>query len=135
VAVPFDLRRRGLENSPQLDAIKKKAKDEVDVRYIGRVLKFATPAQQKRSRPLKIGVSVGHFKITAGTLGCFVRGLDPKDDTAVMILSNNHVLANENRARKGDAITTTSAISSSTTRSRSKAMATTRSARAATVAR
>jgi hypothetical protein len=98
------IQRRGLENSPQLDAIKKKAKNEVDVRYIGRVIKFATPAQQKRSRPLKIGVSVGHFKITAGTFGCFVRGLDPKDDKALMILSNNHVLANENRARKGDAI-------------------------------
>ena len=49
-------------------------------------------------------MSVGHFKITAGTLGCFVRGLDAKDDKAVMILSNNHVLANENRAKLGDAI-------------------------------
>ena len=37
------LQRRGLENSTQLDTIKKKAKGEVDVRYIGRVLKFATP--------------------------------------------------------------------------------------------
>ncbi len=98
------IQRRGLENSTQLDTIKRKAKGEVDVRYIGRVLKFATPPQQKRARPLKIGVSVGHFKITAGTLGCFVRGLDPKEDKAVMILSNNHVLANENRAKIGDAI-------------------------------
>jgi hypothetical protein len=98
------LQRRGLENSAQLDAIKKKAKGEVDVRYIGRVLKFATAAQQRRTRPLKIGLSIGHFKITAGTLGCFVRGLEPKDDQAVMILSNNHVLANENRAKSGDAI-------------------------------
>ena len=98
------LQRRGLENSTQLDTIKRKAKGDVDVRYIGRVLKFATPAQQKRTRPLKIGVSVGHFKITAGSIGCFVRGLDPKDDKAVMILSKNHVLANENRAKPGDAI-------------------------------
>ncbi len=98
------LQWRGLENSTQLDTIKKKARGEVDVRYIGRVLKFATPAQQKRARPLKIGVSVGHFKITAGTLGCFVRGLDPKDNKAEMILSNNHVLANENRAKDGDAV-------------------------------
>jgi hypothetical protein len=98
------IQRRGLENSDQLKKIRAKAKDEVDVRYIGRVLKFATPAQQKRTRPLKIGVSIGHFKITAGTLGCFVRGLDPRDHKAVMILSNNHVLANENRARAGDAI-------------------------------
>jgi hypothetical protein len=99
------IQRRGLENSRQLDAIRKKAPNEVDVRYIGRLTKRASPTpQQKRTRPLKIGVSVGHFKITAGTLGCFVRGLDPKDKQAVMILSNNHVLANENGARAGDAI-------------------------------
>ena len=89
---------------PQLDTIKKKARGDVDVRYIGRVLKSTTPWQRKRTRPLKIGVSVGHFEITAGTLGCFVRGLDPKDDRAVMILSNNHVLANENRAKLGDPV-------------------------------
>ena len=50
------IQRRGLENSRQLDTIKK-AKGEVDVRYVGRVLKFATSEQQKRSRPLKIGAS------------------------------------------------------------------------------
>ena len=49
-------------------------------------------------------MSVGHCKITAGTIGCFVRGLTPKDARVVMILSNNHVLANENRAKPGDAI-------------------------------
>ncbi len=98
------IQRRGLESSSQLDAIKRKAGKEVDVRYIGRVVKLATPWGQKRTRPLKIGLSVGHFKITAGTLGCFVRSLDPKDKQAVMILSNNHVLANENGAKKGDAI-------------------------------
>jgi hypothetical protein len=98
------LQRRGLENSAQLETIKRKAKGEVDVRYVGRVLKLATPPQQKRTRPLKIGVSIGHFKITAGTLGCFVRGLEVKDDKAVMVLSNNHVLANENRAKVGDTI-------------------------------
>jgi hypothetical protein len=48
-----------------------------------------------------MGASIGHFKITAGTLGAFVRS---RDDGSVLILSNNHVLANENKARKGDAI-------------------------------
>jgi hypothetical protein len=104
-------------------------------RNIVRVLKFATPAQQKRTRPLRIGVSVDHFKITAGRVGCFVRGLDPRDDNAVMILSNNDVLANEDRAKNGDAIIATSVISRSTTRSRSRATATFPSARAATAAR
>lgn len=48
--------------------------------------------------------------ITAGTLGCFVRNLDPKDKQEVMILSNNHVLANENRAKIGDTILQTGPV-------------------------
>jgi hypothetical protein len=96
------LQRRALESSPQLEAIRRQAKGEVDVRYIGRVTKLAAkPWHQKRNRPLRMGGSVGHFKITAGTLGCFVRA---GETGTVMILSNNHVLADENRARKGDAI-------------------------------
>src|SRR4051812_24875694 len=60
------IQRGGLENSGQLRKIGDRAKGEVDVRYIGRVVKLAaTPAQRKRARPLKIGVSVGHFRITA----------------------------------------------------------------------
>jgi hypothetical protein len=39
--------------------------------------------------------------ITAGTLGGFVRD---RDGGSILILSNNHVLANENRAKKGDHI-------------------------------
>lgn len=45
------------------------------------------------------GVSVGHFQITAGTLGCLVR-----KGNNFYILSNNHVLANVNNASLGDAI-------------------------------
>jgi len=54
-----------------------------------------------RLRPAPGGVSLGHFKITAGTLGCVVR--DRKTD-ARLILSNNHVLANRNDAQPGDPI-------------------------------
>jgi hypothetical protein len=96
------VQKRGLENSPQVESIKKKAPREVDVRYIGEVTKRAAlPWYQKMARPLRIGGSIGHFSITAGTLGCFVRG---RDDGSVLILSNNHVLANENKAKKGDDI-------------------------------
>jgi hypothetical protein len=104
------LQRRELEFSPEVDRIRKKAKDEVDVRYIGRLSKraraaarraSAVPWNQKRHRPLHIGTSVGHFKITAGTLGCFVKS---RADGSTLILSNNHVLANENDAKAGDAI-------------------------------
>jgi len=45
------------------------------------------------------GTSIGHVHITAGTFGCLVRrGQD------VFILSNNHVLADINSGRIGDAI-------------------------------
>jgi len=50
-------------------------------------------------RPIPPGVSIGHFAITAGTFGCVVR-----KDGQRFILSNNHVLANQNDASIGDAI-------------------------------
>jgi hypothetical protein len=95
------IQKRGLENSPQVETIRRKAKQEVDVRYIGQVTKRAEPWYRKPTRPLRIGASIGHFKVTAGTLGGFVRD---RDGGAVLILSNNHVLANENHAKKGDHI-------------------------------
>ena len=61
-------------------------------------------AQQERTdrwRPALGGVSLGHYKITAGTLGAVVR--DRKTDTR-LILSNNHVLANNNQGQQGDPI-------------------------------
>ncbi|MFI5557724.1 serine protease [Amycolatopsis japonica] len=60
----------------------------------------------KRFRPAFGGVSVGHFKITAGTYGTAVYdatalpGIPPR----YYILSNNHVLANSNAAAIGDPI-------------------------------
>lgn len=50
-------------------------------------------------RPAPGGVSIGHFQITAGTLGFLV-----KKNGKLFILSNNHVLANSNDASVGDAI-------------------------------
>ncbi len=106
-ALAVRIQRREVENSDLMDSIRKKAKGEVDVRYVGRVFKKQKRAaagrlwNQKRVRPLVPGLSVGHYKVTAGTLGCFVK--DRSDDTVYM-LSNNHVLANENDAKKQDAI-------------------------------
>jgi len=56
-----------------------------------------------QARPTLCGVSVGHHAITAGTLGCLVRRLDP-GDTNIYILSNNHVLANTNDAAQDDEV-------------------------------
>lgn len=58
-------------------------------------------ARTARWRPAPGGVSVGHYQVTAGTLGCVV--YDRASGRRLM-LSNNHVLANTNDARPGDAI-------------------------------
>lgn len=54
-----------------------------------------------RFRPAPGGVSLGHYQVTAGTLGCVVRD---QSSGARLILSNNHVLANRNDASLGDPI-------------------------------
>ncbi len=61
----------------------------------------ALQARSDRWRPAPGGVSIGHYQITAGTLGTVVR------DAATgqrLILSNNHVLANSNDAQIGDTV-------------------------------
>lgn len=68
-----------------------------DVRAVGEIVALS---YKGRYRPAPGGVSVGHYKITAGTLGCLV-----SRNRALYILSNNHVLANSNNANTGDPIT------------------------------
>jgi hypothetical protein len=70
-----------------------------DVLQVGEVR--ALKARTERWRPAPGGVSVGHYQVTAGTLGAVVRA---RADGARLILSNNHVLANSNAAQVGDAI-------------------------------
>jgi hypothetical protein len=114
------VQRSALLSSPHIERIQKAARGEADVRYIGRIVKRArkrmppsdggesrrktakatTPWYRESCRPLQIGASVGHFDVTAGTLGGFVRGKKGQ----VLVLSNNHVLANEDSCTKGDAI-------------------------------
>jgi hypothetical protein len=69
-----------------------------DVIQVGEIVAFGNTG---RHRPAPGGVSIGHFSITAGTLGVVVR--DRTNGTR-LILSNNHVLANSNDASLGDAI-------------------------------
>lgn len=59
-----------------------------------------------RLRPAPAGVSVGHYAVTAGTLGAVVAD---NQSGEWLILSNNHILANQTdgrdgRSRIGDAI-------------------------------
>lgn len=85
-----------------LEKITATARGEVDVRHVGSIRKQQPPWHRSRNRPLQIGGSIGHFLITAGTLGCFAS--DRNDQKQPLILSNNHVLADENNATEGDSI-------------------------------
>src|SRR5271157_1487678 len=95
VRVQHPLLLRGKE----VESLRQLAKGEIDVQYIGIVRKLAGPGIQTQVRPLQMGASVGHFQVTAGSIGAFVQ-----DAAQTMILSNNHVLANENLAAPGDHI-------------------------------
>lgn len=68
---------------------------ETDVIETGEIRALRT----SRHRPAPGGVSIGHIKVTAGTLGMVVR-----KNGIRQILSNNHVLANSNDAKIRDFI-------------------------------
>jgi len=70
---------------------------KTDVVETGIFKAFQDPKQ--KMRPARPGVSIGHYNITAGTMSCLV-----KRGTDVLILSNNHVLADSNNGQLGDAI-------------------------------
>lgn len=61
-------------------------------------------SHRMRMRPAPGGISVGHVAVTAGTLGCLAIGNRAPRSGRLMILSNNHVLANSNAGRIGDCI-------------------------------
>ncbi|HHY45687.1 MAG TPA: hypothetical protein GX506_00105 [Firmicutes bacterium] len=76
---------------------------KTDVLEVGEIVFLG---RQDRMRPAQPGVSIGHYRVTAGTLGAVVR--DARTG-APLILSNNHVLANstsgsDGKARAGDSI-------------------------------
>ncbi|MCU0450725.1 MAG: S1 family peptidase [Bernardetiaceae bacterium] len=81
-------------------------KYKTDVVEIGYVVAQSEITLRNRVRPVLGGYSVGHFRITAGTIGCVVKDAVPALGVTnrYYILSNNHVLANSNAAMVGDAI-------------------------------
>ncbi|MCA1788920.1 MAG: S1 family peptidase [Thioalkalivibrio sp.] len=106
------VQRQGLLSSEIVKHIVDQALGEADVRFVGRLEKRgavprvrvfgpAGPQLWYRAnvRPLLIGASVGHVDVTAGSIGAFV-----SQSGRACILSNNHVLANEDRSAAGDAV-------------------------------
>lgn len=73
-----------------------------DVEAVGDIVAHASTVWTSSTNAFG-GDSVGHFNITAGTIGCVVRkrSIDSEDR---YILSNNHVLADSNAAKIGDDI-------------------------------
>jgi len=77
---------------------------ETDVVETGRI-RFLNE-RTGRMRPASPGISIGHYKISAGTFGAVVRDKNTREK---LILSNNHILANatngfDERAAVGDPI-------------------------------
>ncbi len=80
---------------------------KTDVEEVGTIRplqQWDSAQRRERLRPAPCGVSVGHVGITAGTIGAMVRDRGVRDNGRRYILSNNHVLANCNKAVVGDAI-------------------------------
>ncbi len=73
----------------------------VEVEVTGPVEAYTT--NRSRFRPAPAGVSVGHFRITAGTIGGWARGRGNRSRRQLMV-SNNHVLADSNGGSFGDSI-------------------------------
>jgi hypothetical protein len=65
---------------------------------------FETQEHKFRIRPAPGGVSVGHYRITAGTLGGLCIGRNSPRNVRLMVLSNNHVVANSNFSQFGDCV-------------------------------
>ncbi|KXK54437.1 MAG: hypothetical protein UZ13_00154 [Chloroflexi bacterium OLB13] len=73
-----------------------------DVYEVGQLKALQLLPPTSRFRPtIPPGVSIGHFAITAGTLGAVVKDRITGEK---LLLSNNHVFANSNDAQVGDSI-------------------------------
>jgi hypothetical protein len=72
--------------------------ENIDVKELGKIHALAWT---DKFRPVKVGVSEGHYKITAGTGSVLVHQGNPD---VLYRLSNNHVYANQNDATAGDPI-------------------------------
>ncbi|WP_336921541.1 hypothetical protein [Aquipuribacter sp. SD81] len=116
----YGLAVRYREEGPAVSRLVERMREEVgeaelDVRHVGAVRALALDPQwapdpssraavdvgrlRSRLRPLVVGASVAHERVTAGTVGAFVRA-----DGAWFVLSNSHVLARSGLASPGDVV-------------------------------
>lgn len=84
-----------------LAMIRSRSAGEVSVQFTGAITPLTASDAIAASSPVRIGASVAHRRCTAGTLGFFARR---KEDGAIGFVSNNHVIALEDRGAEGDDI-------------------------------
>lgn len=72
-----------------------------DVYEIGHIVAQQIGHRDRYRPVVPVGTSMGHYQITAGTLGGIVRDRTTGES---FLLSNNHVFANSNDAQTGDSI-------------------------------
>jgi hypothetical protein len=108
--------RSGPLISAVIEQIERESRGELDAQYIGNIVKLAKKGTRRanstqpafyraRRRPLRVGSSISDEStsvISAGTLGCFVVGR--RSPHYLGILTNNHVIANENANSTGEPI-------------------------------
>lgn len=92
---PFVALQEGDRVPPEIDGIR------TDVVEVGTIRAQNTGPRDRWRPVIPPGVSIGHYRVTAGTLGAIVRD---RLTGEYLILSNNHVLANSNDASIGDNI-------------------------------
>ena len=104
--VPTDVQEVGrLEaGGPVLDDVQVPTADELE-QMVG-TERATAQSLRARVRPVRGGHSVGHFRVTAGTMAtaCYDLSPFPAVPSRYYLLSNNHVLANSNAASVGDPV-------------------------------
>ena len=94
----FVSKKEGVENLSREEQVPFKINGlETDVVEVGEI-RFLADERKQRVRPAQPGLSLGHYRVTAGTFGAMVRDRTTGEP---LILSNNHILANATDGKDG----------------------------------
>lgn len=102
ILVEQKIDREFLDDSELIPATIGKCK--TDVVEVGTIFAQTDMRNNERMRPAMGGCSVGHTRVTAGTIATTVIDRGATNPTRYYILSNNHVLAASNAASIGDIV-------------------------------
>ena len=102
VAEPMSVDRvkASIVNTAKIPAL---SDDNVPVNVIVTGIIYAQP-HRSGQQPAPASAAVSHYRVTAGTIGCLAIGRSAPRSSRLLMLSNNHVLANCNRAAINDPI-------------------------------